>query len=160
MAKQNVKINRIVEVESSFIDRLLYSTRDRVLVVEFNSGNQAAYKDVGSLTFSSLIVSESVGETYNARIKNSRFVKTVPVEDLNLGYFEEPVSTVEEEFPVGTAVRVNFRGAQITYHGVKEGTIGLVSGYLNATNDLEVTFIKDDGNTINQWLKPDEVEKV
>lgn len=162
MSKRNVHINRIVEVESSAIDRLLYSTRDQVLVVEFHNGNRAAYGNVGTITFATLVVAESVGKTYNEKIKHNTLIKHWALDDLRLGIFEEPETPVEEQFPIGTAVRVNKKGATITHPSVKEGAIGLVSEHEDVSS-LTVTFVDKNinkGKPFPQYLNFNEVDKV
>lgn len=127
--RRPIRINRSVQVESSFIDRLDYSTEAHVLIVRMKSGTSYAY-EVRTWRFEELVGSDSVGSYYSKAIKS--YCDSIPMETLNVGMFEEPVETVADAFPIGTPVRLIDKSAYFDNGAdARIGQVGLISGYFS-----------------------------
>jgi hypothetical protein len=66
-----MSVSKIRVTSSSFIDRIAYDSKARVLSVMFTNGNITQYLRVGSVIYNQFVNAESKGKFWNERIKSN-----------------------------------------------------------------------------------------
>jgi hypothetical protein len=62
--------NEIVSVDSTMVKNIEYNYKSRKMVVEFHSGAKYVYKEMAEAVYTKFKHSESIGQHFNAQIKD------------------------------------------------------------------------------------------